>query len=87
MRDGDVARALHAEAEAELVLHDPSMPPHRDPEKDFALIAAFAPAPLMVMTGHADHALALKVVDAAAARGAWRTAAGVRATGKPDRSW
>lgn len=65
--DGDAARALHAEAEAELVLLDLSMPPHRDPEKGLALIAAFAPAPVVVMTGHADHALALKAVEA----GAW----------------
>lgn len=65
--DGDAARALHADAAAELVLLDLSMPPHHDPEKGLELIAAFAPAPVVVMTGHADHGLALKAIDA----GAW----------------
>ncbi len=65
--DGDAARRLFAEAPADVVLLDLAMPPHHDPEVGLALIAAFAPAPVIVMTGHADHAMALKAVDA----GAW----------------
>ncbi|MBB5716480.1 sigma-54-dependent transcriptional regulator [Sphingomonas aerophila] len=65
--DGEAARRLHREAPADLVLLDLAMPPHHDPEKGLELIADFAPAPVVVMTGHADHALALKAVDA----GAW----------------
>lgn len=65
--DGDAARAAFAEAPADLVLLDLAMPPHHDPEAGLALIASFAPAPVIVMTGHADHALALKAIDA----GAW----------------
>ena len=65
--DGDAARAAFAAKPADLVLLDLAMPPHHDPEAGLALIAAFAPAPVVVMTGHADHALALKAVDA----GAW----------------
>lgn len=65
--DGDAARAAFARAPADVVLLDLSMPPHHNPEAGLALIAAFAPAPVVVMTGHADHALALKAVEA----GAW----------------
>ncbi|RZL85617.1 MAG: sigma-54-dependent Fis family transcriptional regulator [Sphingomonas sp.] len=65
--DGDAARAAFTEAPADLVLLDLAMPPHHDPEAGLALIASFAPAPVIVMTGHADHALALKAIDA----GAW----------------
>lgn len=65
--DGDAARAAFAEAPADLVLLDLAMPPHHDPEAGLALIASFAPAPVIVLTGHADHALALKAIDA----GAW----------------
>jgi CheY-like chemotaxis protein len=63
--DGDAARAAFTEAPADLVLLDLAMPPHHDPEAGLALIASFAPAPVIVMTGHADHALALKAIDAA----------------------
>ncbi|PTQ12209.1 sigma-54-dependent Fis family transcriptional regulator [Sphingomonas oleivorans] len=65
--DGDAAKAAFAEKPADLVLLDLAMPPHHDPEAGLALIPAFAPAPVVVMTGHADHALALKAIDA----GAW----------------
>lgn len=65
--DGDAARAAFAAKPFDLVLLDLAMPPHHDPEAGLALIAAFAPAPVVVMTGHADHALALKAVEA----GAW----------------
>lgn len=65
--DGDAARAAFARAPADVVLLDLSMPPHHDPEAGLALIPAFTPAPVVVMTGHADHALALKAIEA----GAW----------------
>ena len=65
--DGDAARAAFAARPADLVLLDLAMPPHHDPEAGLALVPAFAPAPVVVMTGHADHALALKAVEA----GAW----------------
>jgi two-component system NtrC family response regulator len=65
--DGDAARRMFAQAPADVVLLDLAMPPHHDPEAGLALIAAFAPAPVIVMTGHADHDMALKAVDA----GAW----------------
>jgi len=65
--DGDAARAAFAEKPADLVLLDLAMPPHHDPEAGLALIPVFHPAPVVVMTGHADHALALKAVEA----GAW----------------
>lgn len=64
--DGDAARRMFAEEPADVVLLDLAMPPHHDPVAGLALIAAFAPAPVMVMTGHADHAMALKAVDAGA---------------------
>ena len=67
MGDGDAARAAFAAAPADLVLLDLAMPPHHDPEAGLALIPAFSPAPVVVMTGHADHALALKAIEA----GAW----------------
>jgi two-component system NtrC family response regulator len=65
--DGDAARAAFARKPADVVLLDLAMPPHHDPEAGLALISAFAPAPVVVMTGHADHAFALKAVEA----GAW----------------
>ncbi|AOH85153.1 response regulator [Sphingomonas panacis] len=65
--DGDAARAAFAAKPADLVLLDLAMPPHHDPEAGLALIPAFTPAPVVVMTGHADHALALKAIEA----GAW----------------
>lgn len=65
--DGDAARTAFARIAPDVVLLDLSMPPHHDPEAGLALIPAFAPAPVVVMTGHADHALALKAVQA----GAW----------------
>ena len=65
--DGDAAQAAFAQAPADVVLLDLAMPPHHDPAVGLALIGAFAPAPVVVMTGHADHQMALKAVDA----GAW----------------
>jgi two-component system NtrC family response regulator len=65
--DGDAARTAFTSKAFDLVLLDLSMPPHHDPQAGLALIPLFAPAPVVVMTGHADHALALRAVEA----GAW----------------
>lgn len=65
--DGDAAVAAFKAQPADLVLLDLAMPPHHDPKAGLALIPAFAPAAVVVMTGHAHHALALKAVEA----GAW----------------
>ena len=65
--DADQAVAVAAEARPDVVLLDLSMPPRMDPAAGLALIPAFAPAPVIVLTGHADHELAL----AAAEHGAW----------------
>ncbi len=51
----------------DLVLLDLAMPPRFVPEDGLDLIPCFAPAQVVVMTGHADHALALR----AAELGAW----------------
>ena len=50
-----------------MVLLDLSLPPRMDPEAGLDLIPAFAPAPVIVLTGHAHHDLALKAIE----RGAW----------------
>ena len=65
--DGDAAVAAFRANPTDLVLLDLAMPPHHDPVAGLALIPSFAPAAVVVMTGHADHALALKAVEA----GAW----------------
>lgn len=65
--DGEAAQAAFRQQPADLVLLDLSMPPHHDPLSGLVLIPAFAPAPVVVITGHADHALALKAVE----HGAW----------------
>ncbi len=65
----DAGHALRAYADArpDVVLLDLSMPPRMDPEAGLDLIPAFAPAPVIVLTGHAHHDLALKAME----RGAW----------------
>ena len=65
--DGDAAVAAFKARPVDLVLLDLAMPPHHDPQAGLALIPAFSPAAVVVMTGHGDHALALKAVEA----GAW----------------
>ena len=65
--DGDAAQAAFAQHRPDVVLLDLAMPPHHDPQGGIALIPAFAPAPVVVMTGHADQALALQAIEA----GAW----------------
>ncbi len=66
---GDAGTAVQAFADArpDVVVLDLSMPPHMDPLAGLELIAAFAPAPVIVLTGHADHDLALQAVE----KGAW----------------
>lgn len=66
---GDVAQALMAfdQNRPELVLLDLALPPHMDPEKGLELIPGFAQVPVVVLTGHGDHALALRATEL----GAW----------------
>lgn len=65
--DGDQALAAFAQRRPELVLLDLAMPPHMDPEIGLELIPRFAPVPVVVLTGHGDHALALRATEL----GAW----------------
>ncbi|MBN9144467.1 MAG: sigma-54-dependent Fis family transcriptional regulator [Novosphingobium sp. 63-713] len=65
--DGDGARDAFSRHRPDVVLLDLAMPPHLDPQGGIALIPAFAPAPVVVMTGHADQALAMQAIEA----GAW----------------
>ena len=65
--DGEQALASFAHQRPELVLLDLAMPPHRDPEIGLELIPRFAGVPVVVLTGHGEHELALR----AAALGAW----------------
>ena len=65
--DGEAAIAAFSRASPDIVLLDLSMPPRMDPVAGLDLIPAFAPAPVIVLTGHADHDLALQAMD----RGAW----------------
>ncbi len=66
---GDAPSALAAASAdpPDLVLLDLAMPPRFVPEDGLELIARFSPAQVIVLTGHADHALALR----AAELGAW----------------
>jgi two-component system NtrC family response regulator len=65
--DGDQALAAFARQQPELVLLDLAMPPHMDPEIGLELIPRFARVPVVVLTGHGDHALALRATEL----GAW----------------
>ena len=65
--DGDAALARYAERRPELVLLDLAMPPHMDPERGLELIPRLAGVPVIVLTGHGEHELALR----AAELGAW----------------
>lgn len=65
--DGEQALAAFAKQPPELVLLDLAMPPHMDPEIGLELIPRFAPVPVVVLTGHGDHALALRATEL----GAW----------------
>ena len=65
--DVEAAVAMAAGDPFDAVLLDLSMPPHMDPAAGVANVRRFHPAPVIVLTGHADHANAL----AAAEAGAW----------------
>lgn len=65
--DGDQALDVFARQRPDLVLLDLAMPPSMDPEQGLALIPRFGGVPVVVLTGHADHELALR----AAELGAW----------------
>ena len=65
--DADAALTAARDARPDVVLLDLVMPPRLDPEAGLELVAHFSPAPVIVLTGHAEHALALR----AAELGAW----------------
>jgi len=65
--DAASALARFAETAPDIVLLDLVMPPSLTPEAGLALIPQFAPAPVIVLTGHADHEYALRAAEA----GAW----------------
>jgi two-component system NtrC family response regulator len=65
--DGEQALASFERQRPELVLLDLAMPPHMDPEIGLELIPRFAGVPVVVLTGHGEHELALR----ATALGAW----------------
>ena len=66
---GDVPGALESfrQARPDVVLLDLVMPPSLTPEAGLSLLEHFREVPVIVITGHADHALALD----ATGRGAW----------------
>jgi two-component system NtrC family response regulator len=65
--DGDEALATFERQRSELVLLDLAMPPHMDPEIGLELIPRFARVPVIVLTGHGEHELALRATEL----GAW----------------
>lgn len=65
--DGAAARDLFDRDPPDLVVLDLVMPPERTPEAGLALIPAFSAVPVVVMTAHSDHQIALRAV----ADGAW----------------
>jgi DNA-binding NtrC family response regulator len=65
--DPDEALSLFSQKAIDLVLLDLVMPPTHTPEAGLSLIAQFRPAPVIVLTGHAQHELALRAVG----EGAW----------------
>ena len=65
--DAVAAQARFRDAPPDVVLLDLVMPPHLTPEAGLDLVPGFAPVPVVVLTGHADHDLALRAVEL----GAW----------------
>jgi two-component system NtrC family response regulator len=65
--DSDAALSRFAKQRPELVLLDLAMPPHMDPERGLELIPRLTGVPVVVLTGHGEHELALR----AAELGAW----------------
>ncbi|HSI60545.1 MAG TPA: sigma-54 dependent transcriptional regulator [Ideonella sp.] len=65
--DADEAVTAFGAARPDVVLLDLAMPPQMDPEAGLALIPRFAPAPVIVLTGHGDHDIALRATEL----GAW----------------
>jgi DNA-binding NtrC family response regulator len=65
--DADEALAAFAQDPPHVVLLDLAMPPRMEPEAGLALIPRFAPAVVVVLTGHGDREVALRAAEA----GAW----------------
>lgn len=63
---GEQVVALCAEHTFDLVLLDLALPPSFRPDEGLALLPGLAPAPVVVMTGHADRELALRAIGAGA---------------------
>jgi two-component system NtrC family response regulator len=63
----DQVRELAAKQSFDLVLLDLALPPSFTPDEGLALLPGLSPAPVVVMTGHADRELALRAI----ALGAW----------------
>ncbi len=65
--DPDEAAARFAVSEPDVVVLDLVMPPRLVPEAGLDLIQGFSAVPVIVLTAHAEHDLALRAVE----RGAW----------------
>ncbi len=65
--DGTATVAAFERERPEMVLLDLAMPPHYRPEAGLDLLPRLRGVPVVVITGHADHALALRAIEA----GAW----------------